>query len=231
MKSKNTVAQVLKVYAIINFIAGIILSFTIGSDIIDGIGIYFFAVSLVINFAIFAFGEVVQLLHDIKINTSNQTHVAEEETTATISPSENPVLAELVMGETYVIDGVCEFTLNRYELANEIHFADFDMAAPDNGNNIHLDFVFAYKNLGKSAVYYDDAARGLLLYADGYWYEASYAGDDFEIAPLVTEDFHIYFEVPKTIFDDEEPIEVNFTFNPYVDNDYKYTFVVDKSSL
>ena len=72
MKSKNTVAQVLKIYAVINFIACIIFSFIIGKDInIDGIGIYFFAVSLVTNFAIFAFGEVVQLLHDIKSNTSN----------------------------------------------------------------------------------------------------------------------------------------------------------------
>lgn len=72
MKSKNTVAQVLKIYAVINFIFGIILSISIGKNIdIDGIGIYFFAVSLVTNFAIFAFGEVVQLLHDIKSNTSN----------------------------------------------------------------------------------------------------------------------------------------------------------------
>ena len=81
MKSKNTVAQVLKVYAIINFIAGIILSIVIGKNIdIDGIGIYFFAASLVINFVIFAFGEVVQLLHDIKINTSN--HATASSTTS-----------------------------------------------------------------------------------------------------------------------------------------------------
>ena len=80
MKSKNTVAQVLNIYAVINFIACIILSFTIGNDIIYGIGIYFFAVSLVINFAIFAFGEVVQLLHDIKSNTSN--HATASSTTS-----------------------------------------------------------------------------------------------------------------------------------------------------
>ena len=81
MKSKNTVAQVLKIYAVINFIFGIILSISIGKNIdIDGIGIYFFAVSLVTNFAIFAFGEVVQLLHDIKINTSN--HATSSSTTS-----------------------------------------------------------------------------------------------------------------------------------------------------
>ena len=85
MKSKNTVAHVLKVYAVINFIACIILSFTIGNDIIYGIGIYFFAVSLVINFAIFAFGEVVQLLHDIKSNTSNQTQGIETKTDDSLS--------------------------------------------------------------------------------------------------------------------------------------------------
>ena len=81
MKSKNTVAQVLKIYAVINFIFGIILSISIGKNIdIDGIGIYFFAASLVINFVIFAFGEVVQLLHDIKINTSN--HATSSSTTS-----------------------------------------------------------------------------------------------------------------------------------------------------
>ena len=86
MKSKNTVAHVLKVYAVINFIACIILSFIIGKDInIDGIGIYFFAVSLVTNFAIFAFGEVVQLLHDIKSNTSNQTQGIETKTDDSLS--------------------------------------------------------------------------------------------------------------------------------------------------
>ena len=86
MKSKNTVAQILKVYAVINFIACIILSLIIGKDInIDGIGIYFFAVSLVTNFAIFAFGEVVQLLHDIKINTNHQTQGVETKTDDSLS--------------------------------------------------------------------------------------------------------------------------------------------------
>ena len=81
MKSKNTVAQVLKIYAIINFIVGLILSIVISRNVdIDGIGIYFFAASLVINFVIFAFGEVVQLLHDIKINTSN--HATSSSTTS-----------------------------------------------------------------------------------------------------------------------------------------------------
>ena len=81
MKSKNTVAQVLKIYAIINFIVGLILSIVISRNVdIDGIGIYFFAASLVINFVIFAFGEVVQLLHDIKINTSN--HATASSTTS-----------------------------------------------------------------------------------------------------------------------------------------------------
>ena len=96
MKSKNTVAQVLKVYAIINFIAGIILSIVIGKNIdIDGIGIYFFAASLVINFVIFAFGEVVQLLHDIKINTSNQTQGIETKTDDSLSSELSIKLEEI----------------------------------------------------------------------------------------------------------------------------------------
>ena len=70
MKVKNTVAQILKIYAIINFFCCLILSIVIGDKVnINGIGIYFFAASLVTNFIIFAIGEVVQLLHDIKINT------------------------------------------------------------------------------------------------------------------------------------------------------------------
>ncbi|PKM72147.1 MAG: hypothetical protein CVU91_10480 [Firmicutes bacterium HGW-Firmicutes-16] len=77
MTTKNAVAQVLKIYALINFVVCLVLSVNIG-NIFDGMGIYFFAVSLVVNFVIFAFGEVVQLLHDIKINTHKQPSIASD---------------------------------------------------------------------------------------------------------------------------------------------------------
>ena len=73
MKSVNKVAQILKVYSAINLAVCIILAIYLDKNInIEGVGICFFAISQVISFAIFAFGEVIQLLHDIKINTGNK---------------------------------------------------------------------------------------------------------------------------------------------------------------
>lgn len=73
---KNTVAKVLKIYAIINAACGLLLGLYWRGDsdspIIVGICIYFIAISIVASFGIYAFGEVVQLLQDIKDGT-NQT--------------------------------------------------------------------------------------------------------------------------------------------------------------
>ncbi len=66
----NTVAKIFKGYAIVNFIAGMII-FLAMEAFEDGIlGILCLAGLLVVCFCIYAVGEVVQLLEDIKQNTA-----------------------------------------------------------------------------------------------------------------------------------------------------------------
>lgn len=74
MKKNNVVAIILKVYACVNFFACLIIGPKIADDFIpyrfeSSFTTYFILVAVVVNFGIYAFGEVVQLLHDIKINT------------------------------------------------------------------------------------------------------------------------------------------------------------------
>lgn len=78
---QNTVAKILKIYAVINAICSLILGLYFrgesDSPIIIGICIYFIATAIVASFGIYAFGEVVQLLQDIKDSTNNTAHTIE----------------------------------------------------------------------------------------------------------------------------------------------------------
>ena len=67
---KNLVAKILQIYAIINAIGGLVLMFFIADAFDGGIGFLCFAVVLVVSFFIYAFGEVIRLLEEIKNNTS-----------------------------------------------------------------------------------------------------------------------------------------------------------------
>lgn len=64
-KSHNTVAAILQGYAIVNALAGLILAF-----VIEDVGILVFLLTLLASFLLYAFGEVIQLLHAIMLNTS-----------------------------------------------------------------------------------------------------------------------------------------------------------------
>lgn len=66
---RNTVATVLKVFAIINAIVGVILAFSVSYDYYSLVGIIFCACLIGVSFIIYAFGEVIELLHAIKLNT------------------------------------------------------------------------------------------------------------------------------------------------------------------
>ena len=72
-KNKNMVAVILKVYAIVNAIIGCIigLSGLSGSynEIFNMVYTIFLGACIVVSFGIYAFGEVVQLLQDIKDGT------------------------------------------------------------------------------------------------------------------------------------------------------------------
>ena len=74
MDSKNTVASILKVYGIINGIACIILGLVTRDNLpytLEYLATVEIAAGIVVSFLIYALGEVIQLLHDLKINTSS----------------------------------------------------------------------------------------------------------------------------------------------------------------
>ena len=66
---KNTVASVLQVYAIINAVLGLIVSIGLIGDYAAMTGILFFALTLGASFLLYSFGEVIKLLHEIRLNT------------------------------------------------------------------------------------------------------------------------------------------------------------------
>lgn len=76
---KNTVATVLQVYAIANAICGVILALVVGGKYNAAIGILYCAACIVASYLLYAFGEVVKLLHEIKLNTGNTTKAEESD--------------------------------------------------------------------------------------------------------------------------------------------------------
>ena len=63
---KNIVAKILQYYAYLNAAGGVLLAFTLG----DGsLGILIFAIVLVASFFIYALGEIIELLNEIKLNS------------------------------------------------------------------------------------------------------------------------------------------------------------------
>lgn len=69
-REKNTVATILQIYAIANAVCGAILAVVVGSKYSAAIGILYCAVCIVVSFLLYAFGEVIKLLHEIKLNTA-----------------------------------------------------------------------------------------------------------------------------------------------------------------
>ena len=73
MKESNEVADILQTYAAINGIAGFGLMFYIASDFNWVIAVLYFAAIVVVSFLIYAFGEVIKLLQQIRDNTSGMS--------------------------------------------------------------------------------------------------------------------------------------------------------------
>lgn len=67
--SENTVARILQVYAYINAIAGAIWALLLVDEISGTVAFVVFAVTLVASFLIYALGEIIELLYQIKWNT------------------------------------------------------------------------------------------------------------------------------------------------------------------
>lgn len=81
LKSHNIVAKILQVYAYVNGATGMILTLLLVSLVEDWgavVAAIFFASSLVVNFLIFALGEIIDLLQTIKENTNGTRAVMDE---------------------------------------------------------------------------------------------------------------------------------------------------------
>lgn len=87
MKAKNSVAKTIQIYSIINAVACVFLGLFLPGFVAK---LIFIAVAAVVNFSMYAFGEVIELLHQIKENTANVSgHVVD---TVTVSIDELPEL-------------------------------------------------------------------------------------------------------------------------------------------
>ena len=66
----NQIASIIKGYAILNAVAGCIGGLVIAANM-DNMVVFLIvaAVIAVVSFGMYAFGEIIQLLHDIKMNT------------------------------------------------------------------------------------------------------------------------------------------------------------------
>ena len=85
LKSNNVVAKILQVYAYLNTAAGLVVALLLGKELgkLDTVvasyaAIYFFAAVLVASFLIFALGEIIDLLQNVKENTSKKMEIFDE---------------------------------------------------------------------------------------------------------------------------------------------------------
>ena len=86
---RNMVANVIKIYAIINAVCGLFLAIVVHKIFDDGFITFAVLIwGLVISFTIYAVGEVISLLQDIK----DQTEATKENTGEYNSPKDLPRL-------------------------------------------------------------------------------------------------------------------------------------------
>ena len=71
LKAKNVVASILQLYAWANAVCWISLVFILADTLSDVVSAILCSAGLVVSFAIYALGEVVELLNQIKINTDS----------------------------------------------------------------------------------------------------------------------------------------------------------------
>lgn len=85
--TQNTVAKTFKVYAGVNFAACLLLFFIVAGkmEINGAIAILWIATSIVVNVGIYAIGEVIQLLDDIKQNTAKVKSNADMDATVNVA--------------------------------------------------------------------------------------------------------------------------------------------------
>lgn len=78
MKSNNIVAKILQVYAYVNAASGLILALALNKELGAVLAWIMFALVLVASFFIFALGEIIDLLQNLKENTNGGRAVSDE---------------------------------------------------------------------------------------------------------------------------------------------------------
>ena len=78
MKSNNIVAKILQVYAYVNAASGLILALALNKELGAVLAWIMFALVLVASFLIFALGEIIDLLQNLKENTKGGRAVSDE---------------------------------------------------------------------------------------------------------------------------------------------------------
>lgn len=78
MKSNNIVAKILQVYAYVNAFSGLILALALNKELGALLAWIMFALTLVASFFIFALGEIIDLLQNLKENTNGGREVSDE---------------------------------------------------------------------------------------------------------------------------------------------------------
>lgn len=70
LKSNNIVAKILQVYAYVNAASGLLLALALNKELGALLAWIMFALTLVASFFIFALGEIIDLLQNLKENTN-----------------------------------------------------------------------------------------------------------------------------------------------------------------
>lgn len=78
MKSNNIVAKILQVYAYVNAASGLLLALALNKELGALLAWIMFALTLVASFFIFALGEIIDLLQNLKENTNGGREVNDE---------------------------------------------------------------------------------------------------------------------------------------------------------
>lgn len=78
LKSNNIVAKILQVYAYVNAASGLILALALNEELGAAVAWVVFVLTLVASFFIFALGEIIDLLQNLKENTNERQEVIGE---------------------------------------------------------------------------------------------------------------------------------------------------------
>ena len=78
LKSNNIVAKILQVYAYVNAASGLLLALALNKELGVLLAWIMFALTLVASFFIFALGEIIDLLQNLKENTNGGREINDE---------------------------------------------------------------------------------------------------------------------------------------------------------